>query len=266
MACVATPCRDRPADIAFAADPARKTQVTMAQIAEIKGILFDKDGTLIDFNRTWFPVVNQLARQVAGGDDVAARALVEQGGYDWAEQRFRSGSVVAAGTIEDLVDLWHPELRGDKRARRVADYDRVAVTEGAARSVAIAGLHEALALLAGQGFTLGIATNDSEAGARATAEALGLEGLFASIIGYDSVARAKPHADQLHLFAVRTGLLPAQIAMVGDNTHDLEMAHAAGAGLAVGELSGNSRREDLVALSDVILGSVADLPGYFARQ
>ena len=113
---------------------------------------------------------------------------------------------------------------------------------------------------------LGIATNDSEAGARATAEALGLTALFSVIIGYDSVARAKPHADQLELFAAKTGIPASAIAMVGDNGHDLEMAHAAGAGLAVGVLSGNSTLDDLASLSDAILGSIADLPDFLAGR
>jgi len=236
----------------------------MVQATEIKGILFDKDGTLIDFNRTWFPVVMLLAQRAAGDDAGLARALVERGGYDWAEKRFRSGSVIAAGTIEDLVDLWHPGLGSAERAARVADYDSVAVVEGSARAVAMDGLHEALAVLSGRGYVLGIATNDSEAGARATVAALGLDAAFAVIIGYDSVVHAKPHADQLQLFAQRTGLAPGQIAMVGDNPHDLEMAHAAGAGLAIGVVSGNSTRAELEALSDVILDSVADLPNFFS--
>ncbi len=86
------------------------------------------------------------------------------------------------------------------------------------------------------------------------------------VIGYDSVARAKPHADQLHLFAARTGLEPNSIAMVGDNAHDLEMAHAAGAGLAIGVLSGNSTLDDLGPLSDAILGSIAELPQYLKSR
>ncbi len=78
--------------------------------------------------------------------------------------------------------------------------------------------------------------------------------------------RAKPHADQLHLFAAKTGLPVEAIAMVGDNSHDLEMAHAAGAGLAIGVLSGNSTLDDLAHLSDAILGSIAALPARFWKS
>jgi phosphoglycolate phosphatase len=232
----------------------------------IRGILFDKDGTLVDFNRTWFGITMELAHKAADGDEARARALVEAGGYDWEMEKFRGGSVVAAGTIHDIVDLWHPELTLEEKRALIRDYDDYAVREGSRRAVGIEGLHVALEALAAQGFVLGIATNDSEAGARATAEALGLSALFTVIIGYDSVARAKPHADQLHLFAAKTGLAPETIAMVGDNAHDLEMAHAAGAGLAIGVLSGNSTLDDLGPLSDAILGSIAELPQFLAHR
>ena len=54
--------------------------------------------------------------------------------------------------------------------------------------------------------------------------------------------------------------------MVGDNRHDLETARAAGAGLAVGVLSGTGTRETLAPMADVLLDSVADLPAYLAAQ
>lgn len=235
-----------------------------ASLSSIRGILFDKDGTLIDFNQTWFGVVMALARQAADGDESAARSLAEQGGYDWAAHRFRSGSAVAAGTNADIVDLFHPGLLDQERTAKIADFNAFTTTEGASRAVAIKGLTPTLEQLSATGFLLGIATNDSEAGAHATAAALGLSQLFRAIIGYDSVARPKPWPDQLQLFAVRSGLPVSAIAMVGDNNHDLEMAHAAGAGLAIGVLSGNSTRAELAGPADIIVDSIADLPELFA--
>jgi phosphoglycolate phosphatase len=54
--------------------------------------------------------------------------------------------------------------------------------------------------------------------------------------------------------------------MVGDNRHDMEMARAAGAGMAIGVLSGNGTRDTLSPLADVLIESVADLPGLLSRQ
>lgn len=235
----------------------------MPSPSDIRGILFDKDGTLIDFNRTWFGIIMALARE-ASADEAGARDLVAQGGYDWQLGRFVGGSVVAAGTVADLVDLWHPGLDTGQRHGRIAAYDRFVVADGARRAAGIEGLSATLEVLAQRGYRLGIATNDSEAGGRATAHALGIAERFAAIIGYDSVPRPKPFPDQLALFAATIAVPPSAIAMVGDNRHDLEMAHAAGAGLAIGVLSGNSTRAELSGLADIIVDSVADLPGLFS--
>ena len=45
---------------------------------DIKGILFDKDGTLVDFQKTWFAIGDRMALRAAGGD--RARADSAHGG------------------------------------------------------------------------------------------------------------------------------------------------------------------------------------------
>jgi phosphoglycolate phosphatase len=58
---------------------------------------------------------------------------------------------------------------------------------------------------------------------------------------------------------------PENVAVIGDNPHDLEMARSAGAGLAIGVLSGNSTAQDFGSLADAVLGTIAELPGYLER-
>src|SRR5690606_29183735 len=109
-------------------------------------------------------------------------------------------------------------------------------------------------------YRLGLCTNDSTSGAEKTLLALGIAQLFDAAYGYDAVANPKPAPDAIHAFCHLTGLKPSQIAMVGDNRHDLEMARAGGAGLAVAVLSGTGTRAALSPLADVILDSVVELP------
>ena len=82
------------------------------------------------------------------------------------------------------------------------------------------------------------------------------------VAGYDSVSRAKPAGDMVHAFCKACGLRPSEVAVIGDNLHDMEMGHDAGAGLVIGVLSGNSSREDFGTIADVVLESVADLPTF----
>ena len=48
----------------------------------MRAILFDKDGTLLDFERTWTPLLKRIALEAARGDADRAGELLEAGGYD----------------------------------------------------------------------------------------------------------------------------------------------------------------------------------------
>ena len=233
-------------------------------MAEIKGILFDKDGTLVDFDATWFAVGDMLALHTAGGDRARANELLDLAGYDFDTQRFRPDSVFAAGTNEEMVALWHPGLDARGRSEALAQFERIVTAEGSAKPVALPGCRDALSVLHGRGLRMGVATNDSTSGAERTLAFLGIAQMFEAAYGYDAVANPKPAPDTLYAFCDLTGLKPAQVAMVGDNRHDLQMARAGGAGLSIGVLSGTGTVESLSPLADVVLGSIVDLPGFLA--
>ena len=235
-------------------------------MADIKGILFDKDGTLVDFHATWFAIGDMLALQAANGDRERANDLLGAAGFDFAAHRFRADSIFAAGTNADVVTLWYPGIANGERQALIADFDRFTAENGAAKPVVLPGCREALAQLHSAGLRLGVATNDSTAGAERTLLALGVAQMFTAAYGYDAVANPKPAPDTVHAFCDLTGLKPSQLAMVGDNRHDLEMAKAGGVGLAIGVLSGTGTRETLSPLADVVLDSIADLPGFLAAR
>lgn len=233
-------------------------------MADIKGILFDKDGTLVDFHATWFAIGDMLALKAAGGDRERANDLLAAAGFDFPNHRFVPDSIFAAGTNADIVGLWYPDLANGARQAMVAEFDRFTTIEGAAKPVVLPGCREALASLHEAGYRLGIATNDSTGGAEQTIATLGIAQLFTAAYGYDAVANPKPAPDTVHAFCDLTGLRPSQLAMVGDNRHDLVMGRAGGVGLAIGVLSGTGTRETLEPLADVVLASIADLPAYLA--
>lgn len=232
----------------------------------IKGILFDKDGTLIDFQKTWFAIGDSMAMVAAGGDRERADALLDAAGYDFERGGFRADSVFAAGTNADIVDLWYPDAPQDRKSAMVLRFDTVAADAAATRCVPLPGTAETIATLHRLGFRMGVATNDSTGGAEKTLLALGIAQMFEAAYGYDAVANPKPAPDAIYAFCDLTGLRPSELAMVGDNRHDLEMARAGGAGLAVGVLSGTGTRDTLLPLADVVLNSIADLPAYLTDR
>ena len=77
----------------------------------IKGVLFDKDGTLIDVTGTWVPAYKQLLAEVfADRSPKEIEAKFMAAGYDPATGAFRAGSVLAQGTTRDIIDIWWPGL------------------------------------------------------------------------------------------------------------------------------------------------------------
>lgn len=230
----------------------------------IKGILFDKDGTLVDFQKTWYAVAAYTALEAADGDRTRADVLMEAAGYDFEQERFKADSIFAAGTNADIVELWYPKLEGAAREEKIAEFDVVTAAQGAERAVPLPGAREAVAALHAAGYRIGLATNDSTSGAEKTLLALGIAQLFDAAYGYDAVANPKPAPDPVYAFCDLTGLKPSEIAMVGDNRHDLVMGRAAGVGLAIGVLSGTGTREALTPLAHMVLESVVELPRYLA--
>lgn len=228
----------------------------------IRGILFDKDGTLVDFNRTWFAIGDTLAMEAAGGDRRRADRLMDAAGYDFDARRFRADSVFAAGTNADIVALWYPDVVPKLRQELTLRFDQATAVEGALKAVALPGIAKAAAQLHRAGYRLGVATNDSTGGAEQTVLMLGIAQLFEAVYGYDAVPHPKPAPDTIHAFCDLTGLKASEIAMVGDNRHDLEMGRAAGAGAVVGVLSGTGTMETLTPMADVVLGSVVELEGW----
>lgn len=233
-------------------------------MATIKGILFDKDGTLVDFNATWAAVADLMAMEAANGDRPAADALLGVAGYDFDTARFKADSIFAAGTNRDVVELWFPHLSRQEQSEALVRFNEITAHEGSRKAVALPGIQAALVTLHGREYRLGVATNDSTAGCEKTLLALGFAQLFDAAYGYDAVANPKPAPDTVISFCDLTGLKPTEVAMVGDNRHDLDMARAGGCGLAVGVLSGTGTRASLAPVADVVLDSVTDLPAYLA--
>ena len=225
----------------------------------IRGILFDKDGTLIDYWATWIPINREAALYAAQGDPGLARELLRLGGHDPDTDRVVPGSPLAAGGIDDIARTFakHPAVRFSPALSR--GIERIFCCGGAARSARVDGALPALTEMKRRGFYLGVATNDSAAGLEASLAPHGLLALLDFAAGCDSGHGAKPGPGMVLAFCDAIGASPPEVAVVGDAIHDLAMGRAAGAGLTVGVLSGTSAREDLEHGADLILGSLADL-------
>ncbi|WP_045387500.1 HAD family hydrolase [Falsirhodobacter sp. alg1] len=226
----------------------------------IRGIIFDKDGTLFDFHQSWGVWAAGFLATLSPDSAVQAH-LARVIGYDPATARFASDSPVIAGTPDDITDVLIAHLPEWTRADLVA-----CMNEEAARApmVPAVPLLPLLDRLRERGLVLGVATNDSEQPARVHLETHGIADHFAFVAGSDSGFGGKPAAGQLHAFCRHTGFDPAEVIMVGDSTHDLAAARAAGM-ISVGVLTGPAMRADLQPLADAVLTDIGALPEWIEK-
>ncbi|WP_299768958.1 HAD family hydrolase [uncultured Tateyamaria sp.] len=224
----------------------------------VRGIIFDKDGTLFDFSTTWEAWAAAFLCRAACGDEERAQRAGAAIGFDLACARFLPKSIVIAGTpieIASELNAYFPDLSFDELVALLNDE---AAHAPQAEAVPLKPL---LTTLRARGLALGVATNDAEAPARAHLQSAGVDGFFDFIAGSDSGFGGKPAPGQLLAFCADTGLAAKTVVMVGDSTHDLHAGRAAGMS-TVGVLTGMAPLDVLVPHADIVLSDIGALPDW----
>ncbi len=224
---------------------------------KLRGLLFDKDGTLFDFHRSWGPwlagFLDGLASSPTHSQEIA-RAL----GFDSRLQIFHPGSTFVHDTLEEILDVllqylprWERGTLETLAIRETAEVPQVPVT-------ALAPL---LTDLKARNLVLGIATNDNEYPAKTQLTAAGVADKFDFIAGYDSGYGGKPATGMQMAFCAAHGLHPAEVAMIGDSLHDMISGRDAGM-VTIGVLTGTTSRAELETVADVVLADIGRLEGW----
>lgn len=227
----------------------------------IRGILFDKDGTLVDFNRTWLRPYQRAAAFLATRFGVDADALMARGGFIAESNTWRADSPLAAGSNAAIIECWSAAvgeaITGDD-LRTVESMFHLSAEDYAP---AVEDLASLLVELRGDGdeLKLGVATMDGEDNARRMLRAAGVDLYFDFVCGADSGYGLKPAAGMARAFCDACDLQPAQMMLIGDSPKDINMGINAGAGFTVGVLTGAHTADDLSS-ADRILNSIAEVP------
>ena len=185
-----------------------------------KAVIFDKDGTLLDFHSTWNEAIGSAFDLV--GDQNARELAAELFGYDLAERRVLPHSAFISETSEttdnlvaDLIDVVTFKQTINETAQQ-----NIVPNKGAT---------SALNALTDRGWKLAIATNDSESCAMNHVEALKWSHFFTSVKGFDSGHGSKPGPGMVLAAAEECNALRGVYVMVGDSVHDILAGQAAGA-------------------------------------
>jgi phosphoglycolate phosphatase len=229
----------------------------------IELIVFDKDGTLIEFHLMWGGWVDQLARRL----EAATGLPLREGLYPLLGVEETSGLVLAHGLlaatpmrrIREVVEAYVAEAGAGRAAAAAAVETAWHAPDPVALAQPITDLRALLGRLRSRVPTFAVATSDDRGPTERTLEALGVASEFAALSCADDGRPTKPAPDPVLHLCAELGVPPGRTAVVGDAPADLRMARAAGAGRVIAVLTGVGDEAVLAPLADIVLGSIEEL-------
>ena len=226
----------------------------------IRGILFDKDGTLLDCDRLWIKasreVVTALGAKYGFGETLAELLLHAIGIQG---NRVLLEGAVASGTNTDIANMFYSvltkagmQIQKETFIERTLNlYEKRMLTPEAEIVPSAPGLPEAFARLKRAGYRLGLATSDTLPSARYGMQRLELDAYLDFWGADDGVFPKKPAPDIIHAFCEQFSLRPCEVLMVGDTVNDMRFARGAGSACC-GVLTGAGNAQELLSEADFL--------------
>lgn len=240
---------------------------------EIAGIIFDKDGTLIDFGSFWRIMMEERINNILEHPYIKIKQLegtlkeflpsfygltkdfqirpdsiLAQGGY-------QDGILAIASVIYQHGIEWNKAKEIVENAFQLAD----AKINYAKYFKPLPYATEIIETLVNAGVKIGVASMDTIDRSRYCLKLLNVDYFIPYIIGPEKVKNSKPHPEFIHVLCKEMQLLPSDIAIVGDGINDIIMGKRAGVKLNVGITTGVESKERLQRVADVVLDSLKEI-------
>ena len=201
----------------------------------IKGILFDKDGTLIEFQSVWHDIIGKILIELEKTYHFS-KELLEKikvvSGYE--EDDFIKESIIQYCATSQIVEIWYNIINeaGDEEHKEITSqelmklFEEKAVDEGI-KVEALEGVKDLLSYLKKKYYILGVATADTYASTVFSLKKAELISYFDYIGCNEEGVPPKPARDMAVRFCEVHHLKPEELLIVGDSVTDMLFAENA---------------------------------------
>ena len=219
-------------------------------------ILFDKDGTLIEFDRSWEKIGVRFVESLLDTFPVQNKeeALRQLGVI---KESIDPKSVMGSGSLQQIIAAFN-DVTGQDTTEWSKSTSQKLVDERIPEINWVDGVEETLQKLKSRGYKLGVVTSDTKKGVEQFLAHTNATSLFDIIISTEANAYEKPNLKVLAPLFDNHQVAPHQVAIVGDTANDMKTASNANLGMAIGVLTGVATKEELHE-ADVILNSAKDI-------
>lgn len=239
----------------------------------IKGVIFDKDGTLFNYAEVWGPVAGRAADMILKTFNIASskRAEVRQ-------ELFRILGLDDEGhTYPDGILFNHErrvaaffKLLSYCMKYRINPYTFKKIlfsflkdpAEGIVHELQrmdFSGVRELFGKLDGNGIKIAVVTNDTTVSAKTCLKNMGIDSYISFLRTKESNCRRKPDPEAIKQFCAYFGFTPEEVAVIGDAIADMKFALNGGVAYRVALLTGSGDEETLSGMADAVYPDITYL-------
>ena len=238
-------------------------------LEDIRLILLDKDGTIIDIHHYWGSMLKERAQLIVNRwfSDSDSQAKIFNELIDAMGIEIESGRMKPEGPVgvkprpfivkvaSEVVCKNGVNTEEEEIEKLFKEVDLQTANDILPFLKVLPGINTFIKECHEQGLHLGVVTTDITERGRKALQALEMGNYFQYIIGGDQVKNPKPASDSVDIILEQSGIERDKTAVIGDHSVDILMGMNSGVATNIGVLTGLGNRDTFNELGCYIASS-----------